>query len=66
MSEIITLYNQSKQAIPIHVRPPGGEFYQSEQQVTIRPSKSISLIKEHVNMDQVNNLQRRGMLKIIK
>ncbi len=66
MSDTIIVYNSSKQAVPLSLRPPGAEFFTSEQQVTLNPGKQITLIKEHVNLDQVSNLQRRGILKVLK
>lgn len=64
-SGTIRLYNSSKQALRLQVRPPGGDFYTSEQQVTLNPGKQISLIKSHLNMEQVLNLQKRSMLRVV-
>lgn len=61
----LRLYNASKQALRLQVRPPGGDFFTSEQQVTLNPGQQVNLIKTHVNMDQVQNLQKRGMIKIV-
>lgn len=61
----IRVYNSSKQSLRLQVRPPGGDFYTSEQQVTLNPGSQISLIKSHVNMEQVQNLQKRSMLRIV-
>ena len=64
-SEMIRLYNSSKQMIPIQVRVPGGDFYRSEHQVRLNPGNDVQLPKSHLRADQIENLQRRGMLKIL-
>lgn len=66
MSDTIIVYNSSKQSIPLSVRPPDGEFYSSEQQITLMPGKQVSLLRSHVNIDQINNLQKKGILKVLK
>lgn len=59
------LYNASKQSLRLQVRPPGGDFFTSEQQVTLNPGQQVTLIKSHVNIDQIQNLQKRGMLRVV-
>jgi hypothetical protein len=61
----INIYNNSAQMIPIQVRIPGGDFYTSEQQVRLNPGKNVQLPKSHVRMDQVENLQKRGIIKVL-
>ena len=61
---IIRIYNKSKQLIPIQVRPPKSDFYPNEQQVRLEPGKDVTLPRSHVRMDQIENLQKRGMLQI--
>lgn len=62
-TEFVRVYNRGKQMIPLNVRPPKGDFYLHEQQVHLRPGKSVTLPKEHLRMEQVTNLTARGMLK---
>jgi hypothetical protein len=64
-SEMVRLYNSSKQMIPLQVRVPGGDFYRSEHQVRLNPGNDVQLPKSHLRVDQIENLQRRGMLKIL-
>ncbi len=61
----ITIYNDSAQRLDIHACPPGGDFYQHEQQISIKPGQVLSMYKDHVNMDQVTNLRSRGFIKVL-
>ncbi len=61
---IIRIVNRSLQTIPIQVGPPNGDFYLSEQQIHLGRGQSVELPKDHVRMDQVNNLKARGMLSV--
>lgn len=63
-SHVVRLYNSSKQMIPIQVKAPGADFF-SQQQVRIEPGKSVLLAKSHLLMEQIENLQKRRMLKIL-
>ena len=64
-SHVIRVYNSSKQLISLQVRSPNGDFYTSEQQVRIIPNQSVMLPKSHVRQDQIDNLQKRGMIKVV-
>jgi hypothetical protein len=64
-SHVIRVYNNSSQLIPLQVRSPNGDFYTSEQQVRIAPNKSVVLPKSHVRQDQIENLQKRGMIRVV-
>ncbi len=64
-SSTMRLYNCGKQALRLQVRPPGGDFFTSEQQVTLNPGRDVTIIKSHLNMEQVNNLKKRGMLRVV-
>ena len=64
-SRIVTLYNASKQSIPVQVRPPGSDFYSGEQQVWIKPGGNVQLPWDYLNQDQIDNLLRRSILKKI-
>lgn len=63
-SHSIRIYNSSKQTIPLQARAPGADFYTGEQQVRIAPGKDVLLPKSHLRMDQIENLQKRGMIKV--
>lgn len=65
MANTIKIYNTSAQLIRLQLRPPGGEFYSTEQQIGIKPGQVVSLPKSHVLQEQVENLQRRQMLRIL-
>lgn len=66
MSEnLIKIYNTSKQTIRLQLKPPGGDFYSTEQQVGINPGQVVTLPKSHVLREQVDNLQRRQMLRVL-
>lgn len=62
---VIRIYNSSNQMIPLQVRTPGGDFYTSEQQVRVSPGKDVLLPKNHLMSEQIENLQKRGMIKVI-
>lgn len=64
-TETIRVTNCSKQMIPIQAKPPGGDFYRNEQQVRIRPGASIELPKSYLMEEQIVNLQKRGMIRVL-
>ena len=64
-SESIRIYNSSKQMIPIQVRSPKGDFYASEQQIRLLPGKDVLLPKSHIMQEQVDNLAKRRMIRVI-
>ena len=59
------LLNSSRQLVKIQVKPPQGDFYLHEQQVSLRPGQSTLLPKDHLRPEQIHNLQARGVLKVI-
>jgi len=61
----IRIYNCSRQMISLQVRPPGTEFYTNENQVRLAPGKDALLPKNHLMMDQIENLCKRGFLKVV-
>lgn len=61
----IRIYNCSKQLIPLQARTPGGDFYTSEQQIRISPGQDVLLPKAYLRADQIENLQKRGMIKVL-
>lgn len=62
---MLRIYNCSKQLIPLQVRPPGGDFYTSEQQVRLAPGGDVLLPKTHLRQEQIENLQKRRMIRIL-
>ncbi len=64
-SHAVRIYNCSNQMIPLQVRAPGADFFTSEQQVRIGPGKDVMLPKNHLRKEQIENLQKRGMLKVV-
>lgn len=64
-TRIVRIYNNSRQMIPLQVRVPGSEFYSGESQVRIDPGKDVLLPFNHLRVDQIENLKRRGMIKVI-
>jgi len=59
------IYNCSNQMLPLQVRPPGGDFYRNEQQVRLLPGTDVTLPKSHLRADQIDNLQKRQMIKVV-
>jgi hypothetical protein len=64
-TRVVRIYNSSKQMIPLQVRIPGSEFYTGESQVRIDPGKDALLPFDHLRSDQLENLKRRGMIRIL-
>lgn len=71
--EIVVIYNTSKQSIPIQLRAPMNPktgkrvgFFTGEQTVSISKGKSSRFPKSRLYMEQVNNLQRSGMVRVSK
>ena len=64
-SHVIRIYNGSTQMIALQVRPPNSDFYRSEQQVRINPGQSALLPKSHLRDEQIQNLQKKGFIKIV-
>lgn len=64
-SHVLRIYNNSRQMIPIQARAPGSDFFTGEQQVRIAPGKDVLLPKSHLRKDQVENLQKRGLIKVL-
>ena len=64
-SDVIRVYNRSKQTIPLQVKPPRGDFFLHEQAVHLGPGKTVKLPKSYVNSSQIENLQRRREIQVI-
>ena len=62
----ITLYNKSKQLIPIHLDAPKGvDFYVGAQDIRLRPGQTYKFRRDRVRMAQVERLQKRGMIQVL-
>ena len=64
-SEVMRIYNRSKQTIPLQVKPPGGDFFLHEQAVQLRPGKTVKLPKSYVNGSQIENLCKRRQIQVL-
>lgn len=64
-NETVRLYNRSSQMIGIQLRPPGGDFYLSEQCLYLRSKQTVKVPKSHLNKSQIDNLQRRRELQVV-
>ena len=64
-SDMIVVYNRSKQTISLQVKPPGGDFFLHEQAVHLRPNKSVRLPKSFANTSQIRNLQAKRKIQVI-
>lgn len=64
-SDVVRIYNRSKQTIPLQVKPPGGDFFLHEQAVQLGPGKTVKLPKNYINEGQINNLQRRRQIQVL-
>jgi hypothetical protein len=64
-SHVIRVYNNSRQLIQLQARPPGGNFYMNESQIRIQPGHDVLLPKAHLRQDQLENLKKKGFIKIL-
>ena len=64
-SHVVRIYNNSKQLIQLQVRPPGGDFFTNESQIRIPAGGDVLLPKSHLRQDQVDNLVKKGFIKIL-
>lgn len=64
-SDVVQIYNRSKQTIPLQAKPPSGDFFLHEQAVQLGPGKTVKLPKSYINEAQIENLQRRRQIQVI-
>jgi hypothetical protein len=64
-SDVVRIYNNSRQMIALQVRAPGADFYTHEQQVRLHPGKDVVLPKTHLREEQIKNLQAKRMIKVL-
>ena len=62
---VVRVYNSSNQLIQLQVKPPGGDFYTNESQIRINPGDDVLLPKTHLRQDQLENLKKKGFIKIV-
>lgn len=61
--EEVTIYNKSRQMVPLQLSDVGADFYQ-QQQAHLMPSKKMTIPTKYLNISQVNNLLAKGFLLI--
>ena len=64
-THVVRLLNTSHQLLRLQVKPPEGDFYLHEQQVCLRPGQDAMLPKDHLRLEQIKNLQARGVLRVV-
>lgn len=63
---VMTIYNKSKQSIPIQLKAPKGvDFYRGEQTVWLDVNKSEKFPVNRLYKDQIINQQKAGRLLVI-
>ncbi len=65
-SGFITIYNCGNQTVPLHVKPPEGDFFLHEQAIQLRPGKTVRLPQSHVNQSQIGNLQKTRKIRVVR
>lgn len=63
--EYVRILNISNQMIPIQARRPNSDFYLDEQQIRLSPGKDVKLLRSHLMADQIENLCKRGLLRVV-
>lgn len=71
--DVVVVENVSKQQIAVQLMPPINPktgkrvgFFLAEQSVIIPRGKSAKLPRTRLYMDQINNLQKHGIIKVKK
>lgn len=64
-SHSIRVYNKSRQTISLQLTPKGGDFFLHQQQVHIRPGIPVEIPKSHIIEEQIQNLQKQGMISVL-
>jgi hypothetical protein len=63
---VMTIYNKSKQAIPIQLKAPKGvDFYRGEQTVWLDVGRTDKFPVSRLYKDQIINQQKAGRLLVI-
>jgi len=62
------IHNRSKQMLPIHFKAgTSTDFFVNEQSIKLIPGKtSVPIPEGRLNMAQVRNLEKKGMIRLTK
>jgi len=62
----VTVYNCSKQLVPIHLNAPKGmDFYIGAQDYRLYPGRKFTFRKDRLRMQQIERLQKQRMIQVI-
>jgi hypothetical protein len=63
---LVTLYNPQSQMVIIRKKPPkGADFFMHEQSIYLKGKKTVKIPKNHLDWDQLTNLQKRGHIRVV-
>ena len=62
----IRIVNSSSQMIPIQLTAEGEDFFRGQQQIQLQPGQDVALDEKYLIPGQVENLQKRGLLQLIR
>lgn len=67
----VVVQNVSRQMLRIRLKAPINpdtgkrmDFYRAEGSAEIRPGKQATVVEDRLDSDQINNLRKRGFIKI--
>lgn len=64
--EYVTVLNISDQLVTLNCKPPAGvDFYIGEQAIRLYPKKHAKIDKSRVRMYQIENLQKKGLVRLV-
>jgi hypothetical protein len=62
----ITIYNCSKQMVPIHLDAPKGvDFYVGATDVRLKPGQTHKFKKNRIRMPQIERLRKQGFVQVL-
>ena len=62
----IRIINCSNQMIPIQLSAEGEDFFRGQQQIQLGRGQDVLVDRKYLIDGQVDNLQQRGLLRLIK
>lgn len=62
----IRIINCSNQMIAIQLTAEGEDFFRGQQQIQLQSGKDVLIDEKYLIRGQAENLQQRGLLKLIK
>jgi hypothetical protein len=62
----IRIINCSNQMIPVQLSAEGEDFFRGQQQIQLQSGKDVLIDEKYLIKGQAENLQQRGLLKLIK